>query len=74
MPTDLVVGSAAKRKTRSQTIADITILSGWLIICLINLVFLFADPALPRALEAIGQYSTASRLIVDDVMSNAFEI
>jgi hypothetical protein len=56
MPTDLPAVCARKRKARSQTQTDITIVSVWFIILLVNLVLLLADPSFAKALELMGQF------------------
>jgi hypothetical protein len=56
MPTDLPAVSARRRNARTQTQTDITIVSVWFIIVLVNFVLLVADQRFAKALALMRQF------------------
>jgi hypothetical protein len=55
MPTDLPAVSARK-SAQAQRRTNITMVSVWFIIVLVNLVLLFAGQSLAKALELMGKF------------------
>jgi hypothetical protein len=56
MPTEVSAVLARNRETKAQADADATIMLASVVVCLLVIILLFADPSFAAAVELTGLY------------------